>query len=89
MRVIDLGAGDEQKVLLDRLRQVWPSLGKDGNKLIIDVPEKKAAPAQDESKPGQTTPKTPRRLPRDGSVGPTKTTSRPVRRRPKSNAPPA
>ncbi len=48
MRVIDLGAGDEQKVLLDRLRQVWPSLGKDGNKLIIDVPEKKAAPAQDE-----------------------------------------
>ena len=59
MRVLDLGAGDEQKVLLERLRQVWPSLGKDGNKLIIDVPEKKAAPAQEESKPGQTAPKAP------------------------------
>jgi type II secretory pathway component GspD/PulD (secretin) len=57
MRVLDLGAGDEQKVLLERLRKVWPTLGKDGNKLIIDVPEKKTAPAQDDSKPEQSAPK--------------------------------
>ncbi len=60
IRVLDVGAGNEQKVLLDRLRHVWPSRGKDGNELIIDVPEKKATPAaREESKPDQTAPKAP------------------------------
>ncbi|HUE15557.1 MAG TPA: secretin N-terminal domain-containing protein, partial [Planctomycetaceae bacterium] len=63
MRVLDLGAGNEEQILLERLRRVWPTLGKDGNKLIIDVPEKKREkshenPTQDDSKPEQPTLKT-------------------------------
>ena len=41
MRVLDIGAGDEEQILLERLRRVWPSIGKDKNKLIIEVPKKK------------------------------------------------
>ncbi len=64
MRVLDLGAADEEQILLDRLRRVWPTLGKEGNKLIIEVPEKKhdkaqENPGQDESKPDQPAAKNP------------------------------
>jgi type II secretory pathway component GspD/PulD (secretin) len=40
MRVLDLGAGGNDQELLERIRRVWPSLGKDPSKLIIDVPAK-------------------------------------------------
>jgi type II secretory pathway component GspD/PulD (secretin) len=59
MRVLDVGAGNDEKVLLERLKQVWPSRGKDGNKLIIDVPERKTTPPAEDSKPNQTAPKAP------------------------------
>jgi hypothetical protein len=63
MRVLDLGAGNEEQILLERIRRVWPTLGKDGNKLFIDVPEKKREksqenPTQEDSKPDQPTSKT-------------------------------
>jgi len=65
MRVLDLGAGNEEQILLERLRRAWPTLSKEKNKLIIDVPEKKhdrspESSGQDESKPGQAAPKHPR-----------------------------
>ena len=48
VRFLDLGNGSDQQQFLDRLRQVWPALGKDGNKLIIDVPPKKAEKEPDQ-----------------------------------------
>jgi type II secretory pathway component GspD/PulD (secretin) len=55
VRVLDVGGGDDDQVLLDRLRRLWPAMGKNGNKLIIDLPKKKKLeePAQEESKPEQ------------------------------------
>jgi hypothetical protein len=55
VRVLDVGPGDDEQVLLERLRRLWPALGKNGNKLIIDVPKTKKPqePAQDDSKPDQ------------------------------------
>ncbi len=41
LRVLDFGASDDEQQMLENLRRAWPSLGKDGNKLIIDVPAKK------------------------------------------------
>ena len=41
LRVLDVGTGDDEQELLEKIRRAWPSLGKDGNKLIIDVPPKK------------------------------------------------
>jgi len=43
LRVMDFGnSSDDEQQLLERLKRVWPSIGKDGNKLIIDVPPKKS-----------------------------------------------
>jgi type II secretory pathway component GspD/PulD (secretin) len=55
VRVLDVGSGEDEQVFLERLRRVWPALGKNGNKLIIDVPKPKKPqePAQEESKPDQ------------------------------------
>ncbi len=41
LRVLDYGASDDEQQMLEKLRRAWPSLGKDGNKLIIDVPPPK------------------------------------------------
>jgi len=41
LRVLDVGTGEDEQDLLEKIRRAWPSLGKDGNKLIIDVPPKK------------------------------------------------
>jgi type II secretory pathway component GspD/PulD (secretin) len=41
LRVLDFGASDDEQQMLEKLRRAWPTLGKDGNKLIIDVPAKK------------------------------------------------
>lgn len=64
VRVLDLGASNEDQVFLERLRRLWPTLGKNGNKLIIDAPKKEPVKPQessgeDESKPDQGTPKVP------------------------------
>ncbi len=55
VRVLDVGPGDDEQVFLERLRRLWPALGKNGNKLIIDVPKPKKPqePAQEDSKPDQ------------------------------------
>lgn len=47
VRVLDFGNGGDEQQFLERLRRVWPALGKDGTKLIIDVPEKKAGKDED------------------------------------------
>jgi len=52
VRVLDAGQGDDEQAFLERLRRVWPALGKNGNKLIIDVPKPKK-PQEEDSKPDQ------------------------------------
>jgi type II secretory pathway component GspD/PulD (secretin) len=64
LRVLDLGSGDDEQVFLERLRRLWPTLGKNGNKLIIDAPKKEmdksgGHSAPDESKPDQGVQKAP------------------------------
>jgi len=61
LRVLDLGSGREEQELLDRLQRAWPMLGKDKNKLIIDVPKQKKDDDSDkDSEPSKehTAPKT-------------------------------
>jgi type II secretory pathway component GspD/PulD (secretin) len=59
MRVLDFGAGDDEQQLLERLRRAWPSMGKNGNKLIIDVPPQKKTtpPATGDTNKEQPAPK--------------------------------
>jgi type II secretory pathway component GspD/PulD (secretin) len=62
LRAIDVGgSGDDEQELLEKIRQAWPSVGKDGNKLIINVPPKKEEkpepPARDDAPKDQTAPK--------------------------------
>jgi hypothetical protein len=59
LRVLDFGGAEDEQQLLERLRRAWPALGKDGNKLIIDVPkpEKAAPPRSDESTKEPAAPK--------------------------------
>jgi type II secretory pathway component GspD/PulD (secretin) len=52
VRTLDVGGGDDDQVL-ERLRRLWPAIGKNGNKLIIDVPKPKKPQDQEESKPDQ------------------------------------
>jgi type II secretory pathway component GspD/PulD (secretin) len=64
VRVIDVGSGDDEQIMLERLRRLWPSIGKNGNKLIIEVPKKEhdkspENPARDDSKPDQGVQKAP------------------------------
>jgi Bacterial type II/III secretion system short domain len=56
LRVLDYGS-DEQ--LLERLKRAWPSIGKDGNKLIIDVPAKKPEQPAPEDEKAPVAPKKP------------------------------
>lgn len=54
VRTLDVGGGgDDEQVFLERLRRLWPAIGKNGNKLIIDVPKVKKPEEQDETKPEQ------------------------------------
>jgi type II secretory pathway component GspD/PulD (secretin) len=61
LRVLDFGPSDDEQELLEKLRRAWPSLGKDGNKLIIDVPPKKpettAPSGNDDTNKDQPAPK--------------------------------
>ncbi len=79
MRVLDFGASDDEQQLLDRLRRAWPSMGKNGNKLIIDVPPKKAAePAPADENKEQPAPK------KDAAKAPSASTSEPSTQLPDS-----
>jgi type II secretory pathway component GspD/PulD (secretin) len=77
MRVLDFGAGDDEQQLLERLRRAWPSMGKNGNKLIIDVPPKKSTePAPADTNKQQPAPK------KDSATAPSASTSEPAASRP-------
>ncbi len=74
MRVLDFGAGDDEQQLLERLRRAWPSMGKNGNKLIIDVPPQKKTtpPATEDSNKEQPAPK------KDAAKAPSASTAEPA-----------
>jgi len=74
MRVLDFGASDDEQQLLERLRRAWPSMGKNGNKLIIDVPPQKKTtpPATDDSNKEQPAPK------KDAATAPSASTAEPA-----------
>jgi type II secretory pathway component GspD/PulD (secretin) len=63
LRVLDFGGSDDEQQLLEKIRRAWPSMGKDGNKLIIDVPAKRPAKAAPDDSAKEQLPVVPKKEP--------------------------